>query len=258
MEGLYEAFAGVAKPLGMQGCPCCITPEEIAELLRPPLRSMDAEQLDQYLRSAMHTVGTAEDFRYFAPRVLELVVSGDLKHLDIEIALGRLGAAGWTSWSEAERTAVGEVLDAFWDASLACFTTAYSIDEILCALSGAVADLTSFLDRWTAALDGGSAAAAQHLAEFVEANAAVLFKRRGTRLANAFWQRAAVPQVVAWLRSAGLRAAVEAAFHRACSSEAEAEVEAGIEAAAEVALDLADRYLGMFASDAWDAAEGAG
>ena len=249
---MYQAFAQVAKPGQIDACPHCHSRAESAALLGPRLRELDADVLGRYATSAMHTVGTAEDYRYFAPRLLELVVTGQYHGWFTETVFDRLGAARWTAWPEPQRGAVAAVLDAFWDASLARSPALYPVDEVLCGLGCARPDLRPCLDRWTAALDGG--AAALHLAEFLDDNVAVLLKRGGTRLSNAFWNPAAVPRVVGWLRSPGLRAAVEAAFHRAVGGPA-------LEA-----LDRAEHYLGLLAPEApasgtaaaGAAAEGAG
>jgi hypothetical protein len=237
-DALYGAFAGVARPAAIEGCPCCHPPEEGEALLRSPLRTLDAEALGEYAFYAMATMGTAEDFRYLAPRVLELVASGRLQSTFIENVLGKLTAAGWTSWSAPEQAAVGDVLDGFWDDSLARFPADYAIDDIVCGLCAAVGDLRPFLDRWTAAL--ATEAGAQHLADFLDENLRVLLKHRGDRLQNSFW-RTPLPtpgvQLVGWLFSPELRTAVEAAFHRAVTE------------AAEEALDRVDRYLGLLAPD---------
>lgn len=224
---LYSAFAGVPAPRRVAGCPHCRDEDADCELLRGPAAELPAQTLGPYLFAAITTWGSAADFRYFAPRALELVVSGRLPYPDGEVVLAKFALAGWQRWPE--RAAVSAVLDHWWHRALADHPGFSPVEEVLCGLAQAVDDLTPYLDLWRASLD--SAGAAEHLRDFAYA-ASTEARTRG-RLPNGFWRDRPAQQaaVVDWLLSAQLGTAIAAAFDRATPGPTAA------------ALDLAYQYL---------------
>lgn len=54
-------------------------PGEVALLLREPLRELSPGLMRSYLFDALYTVGTWDDFRYFLPRLLELLAADDVE-----------------------------------------------------------------------------------------------------------------------------------------------------------------------------------
>jgi hypothetical protein len=228
IESVYAVFDHCPRPERVAGFPHCRPPDADCALLRTPARLLDADVLDPYIVSAITTWGTAEDFRYFAPRVLELAVTEQITAVDLEIALGKLHLAGWRRWPPEQRDAVAALLDYYWTLSLAAYPGPRPIDEVLCALGNAVDDLQPLLDRWSTL---ATESAALHLRDFVRD--AIAPARKSSRLSNAFWHRrsAQQEQVVRWLLSPDLRCRVEEAFYPAGGSVAEA-------------LDEAHRYLG--------------
>jgi hypothetical protein len=89
----------------------------------------------------MNTWGDAGDFRYFAPRLLELSTAGALVWPDIEIVFTKLAQAGWREWPE--RRAVAEFMAAFWSGTLGHHPARPGIGSALYALASAGADLTA-------------------------------------------------------------------------------------------------------------------
>jgi hypothetical protein len=209
----YTAFASCPKPGRLAGCPHCRPSGSDCALLRGEVGELTADTLDPYLTTAVSTCGTADDFRYFAPRILALAVTEQLTDSSLEIVLGKFRLAGWRQWPAGQRAAAEALLGYYWARSLAAHPGPRPIDEVLCALGNALDDLRPLLDRW---VDRAAApAAACHLRDFVAG--AVTEARTRRRLRNAFWsgrpQQQA--QVLDWLLSADLRRAVEAAFYRA-------------------------------------------
>jgi hypothetical protein len=231
VEDLYAAFAGVPAPARVTGCPHCRDGDADCELLRGPLAQLDAATLGPYLFAAITTWGTAGDFRYFAPRALELAVTGRLPYPDLEIVLGKFALAGWQRWPE--RAAVSALLEHWWGLALADHPGFSPAEDVLCTLAQAVDDLTPYLDLWRASLD--SDAAAEHLRDFAYA-ASTEARTRG-RLPNAFWRGRPDQQaaVAGWLLSAELGTAITAAFDRA--------TDRAVPSPAAAALDLAYQYL---------------
>jgi hypothetical protein len=140
----------------------------------------------------MSTVGTEEDFRYFVPRLLELVVTGEFRQYDVEIAFGKIERSGWDDWPSYRRDVAATLLEVFWSATLAEYPRPYPAEEVLCGLSRLVA-VEPLLDRWLET-DG---AATRHLADFTERNLALARSKK--RLANSFWPPEAHQVVIDWL-----------------------------------------------------------
>ena len=64
----YTAFRR-PKPSNVDGCSCCTDPAKLNALVRTPLRDLTANQLEFYAHSALFTVGSVTDLRYFWPRL---------------------------------------------------------------------------------------------------------------------------------------------------------------------------------------------
>lgn len=60
---------------------------DVEPLLAKPLRELTADDLAGYSGSAVWTIGTQEDFKYFFPRMAELAL-----HQVV-------GGSGWDSWA---------------------------------------------------------------------------------------------------------------------------------------------------------------
>ncbi|MGP4022798.1 hypothetical protein [Actinomadura sp. 3N407] len=206
---LYAAFADVPRPAELHGCPCCVGPDEGRPLLAHPLRDLTAEDLARYAAKALNTWGGPEEFRYFAPRLLELAADDAFGWPDPEIVFTKFREAGWHDWPQ--RGAVIAFFHAFWTRTLAGYPTCPSVDTALCALGGAGPDMGPFLDEWGALT---SEQAIRHLHEFVSLEPT--WRRQRPRLGNAFWDTSSRPyrQVVAWLTGGPAADAVSAAFAR--------------------------------------------
>ncbi|GGV23154.1 hypothetical protein GCM10010182_51940 [Actinomadura cremea] len=206
--GLYAAFAGVPHPDALDGCPCCVGPDEGRRLLARPPRSLGAGDLARFAAKALTTWGGPQDVRYFAPRLLELAAEDAFGWPDVEIVFGKLARAGWRGWPEAE--AVAEFLAGFWTRTLARFPSRPGAGAALCALAAAGADLAPPLREWERAAARADGPAVRHLHAFARDE---LVRRRGRpRLAGAFWEDDR--EVVAWLTDGRAGGAVRAAFDR--------------------------------------------
>ena len=205
IEQLYRAFDRPA-PGAVEGCDCCTTPAERAAMLAKPLRELDARELESYGFSAVLTVGSGEDLRYFWPRLAELSLEGELA-TDAEIVFAKPALAEWrTRWSAAER----EALDAFARAIVEWMSEeeleADDVDGWICAIGRLGGDVTRYLDPLLA----GSHAAATNLRGLYEWNARPL--RRG-ELWNAFWKdEPEAAHLVAWFARADVIAAIDRAY----------------------------------------------
>lgn len=206
VEDLYAAFADVPRPADLPGCPCCVLPDEGRPLLRRPLRDLEPDDLYLYAAKALNTWAGPEEFRYFAPRLLDLSADDAFLFPDPEIVFGKLAQAGWYDWPQ--RDAITAFLGAYWTRALA---GPLAVETSLAALVVTGADMAPYLDEW-GRLE--TARSLGHLHDF--ATRELMWRRGRPRLRNAFLDAStgSYRQVVDWLTGGPAAAAVGAAFAR--------------------------------------------
>lgn len=179
ISGLYEAFHRRGGAPVITGCPCCTNQGEFDTLAAMPLRELSAIALERYARKAMTTIGHADTFRYFLPRIIELAVA-EAFQVEREVIFGKLRYGGWAEWPDAERNAIQD----FSRAVSATFALreydAAELDEWVCALGQFTTDFLALLQP----LLSETAQARSNLAALVNYNAEGL---AAGKLANAFW-----------------------------------------------------------------------
>lgn len=190
VAALYAAFAAQPRPAAIEACPHCRDPAEFAPILTSPLHLLADELVGRFL-SCSGTVGTAADRQWLAPRVIELVVTGQSRHLDVEQTLRALAHADWATWPAAQRAAVLDVLGAFWETTLATYPAPYRAGDLLGGLS-ALGPVAPYLAVWPLS----EPSAAQHLRDLIADNANAIIGGRGSG------------EVFDWLRSPALAEAV--------------------------------------------------
>jgi hypothetical protein len=90
IEGVYEAFGRIPRPLTMDGCPCCIDQKGISILLSKPLRELSPDDLTHYSASVFLTVGAL----YFLPRILDILATKPDWWPDPEVVNSRYSYCG--------------------------------------------------------------------------------------------------------------------------------------------------------------------
>ena len=216
---LYEGHEA-AKPQDIEGCPCCISIEQISELLSTPLHEITIDHLRPYARNALSTVGSEADFRYFWPRMAELLVMeaspGQLEAP--ELLLYRLWLADWRSWPERERQATEQYLAALIEQLADEPLYPSDVNAWVCGVSQAIDDVTPLLDR---TLLRDTPASAHNLFGLYDWNRRKI-EKRGT-LFGVFWDlRGTQPDgsfvnpnvalIVDWLRTPRVSEAVDRAY----------------------------------------------
>ena len=194
LETVYATFGDVPKPVRVEGCFCCIDQEELDTLLAKPLRSLSPDELSKYGSSALLTVGTSEDYVYFLPRILEILIIESHWWPSEEVVARTIYDAGFSGWPDARRRAITDYLDAVIDDLLTRKGTGFDLmDGWICALGSLQVDLSPVLGR----VEANGA----RLVEFYEWNSQPL--QRGG-LSNGFWDNAPAGrvQVVDWFQSA--------------------------------------------------------
>ncbi|MCF3650038.1 hypothetical protein [Synoicihabitans lomoniglobus] len=173
---LYDAFELVPKPESIAACPCCLSDEEIAILLTKPLRDISEGELCTYASKALLTVGEESDFRYYLPRILEVLVSEPGWWPDPEVVGRALLNAGWTGWSSTEKQAVSGVFETMVVESLVD-PEGSDLDSWLCAVARCGMDLPLFLRRVASSDEAVLALYTQNAGAIMQG-----------KLANEFWE----------------------------------------------------------------------
>lgn len=178
IQALYDAFGRYR---------CRLSPEDLDTvsslaykdrgIKNVPLRLVTAHGIDAFVSMAVTEIGRIEDYKYYLPRILELIAEGrgcvprrdgsgaDRSFPDADSAFRKLYYATWEDWPTPERAAVGEFLRCFWRAlttsKAMCptgwdepewFDTAYAM---LTTLSGTGGGINEYLDEWKRLLHDG-------------------------------------------------------------------------------------------------------
>ncbi len=114
IAGLYSAFGMVPRPTSLQHEPYELQPGEVTALLGQPLRDLSPGLMRSYLCDALYTVGTWDDFRYFLPRLLELLVTDEIELDPIAYRLAYAREQGH-HLPGMQEAALGSFFLAYWD-----------------------------------------------------------------------------------------------------------------------------------------------
>lgn len=228
IENLYNVFKRYPLKSPTEGCPCCVTADEVAQLESKPLRQLLPTDLDHFAKSALTTWGSVADFKHFLPRILECIAFNADVPFDIEIAIGKLAYGQWQDWPQAERLAVRQYLKSWWRYQLSnpVVDGLYrsQIDTILCAIGRAEVDVADYLNIWR---NAPLAAGSLQLADLIHHNQACLLKRR--ELNNAFWEDPQMEQVIIWLCEPETGQQLETAFYQAVDEAAKASLSLAVQ-----------------------------
>ena len=117
-KSLYSTFSRYPRPALREADPeSCSASSGFAARLDVRLRAKpltdltDSDLLDYYF-SAVTVVGTVEGFKFYLPRILELMAFKPRPLLEPRVLVSRLHDARFSSWPEAERRAVIEFCSA--------------------------------------------------------------------------------------------------------------------------------------------------
>jgi hypothetical protein len=166
IEG-YKLFSGYKITGNLDVCSCCVSEEEQAELIKTPLERVSQEVLSVYNNSAMAEVININEFKYFLPRILELIAEFKFPSHSVEITLSRIGYISLENWSEEEVVFLRKFMESFFKECLLLYPF---IDfENLCSVI-IMFSKTNFDITWTTKLWEGvsSLEALMHFIETIE------------------------------------------------------------------------------------------
>jgi hypothetical protein len=96
---------------------CCfevIHPDDIKMLYTEPLHMLSVKDIEEYLCGAMRDLGNVEDFKYFLPRILDLIQHTD-NYLEEYLLTNKvLELAAWKRWKTTEIKAIENYFIAVW------------------------------------------------------------------------------------------------------------------------------------------------
>jgi len=201
IEELYRVFSPYRVGDEISGCSHCVPADQSHFLATTPRAELSADDLDKYAFKAMTTWGNEADFKYFLPRLLELVLTEGINAFNFpEVLFGKLEYARWFDWPTAERRAIESYLRAFWRAQIECEPTeqeGFAIDSALCALANACRSVDEYLTTWT---QSKSPNAVRQLAQFVWFHADRILTKNHPFIGH--WDgRPATSEVLAWIKS---------------------------------------------------------
>jgi hypothetical protein len=195
IDALHRAFRGRKLAGKLEGCPCCASEAELRELSTTPLRELGRDLLESYSWNALWTVGNEDDYRYFAPRLLDLMVREGA--FQAEVIGKKLRLAGWLTWTSEERAAIENYFDAFWAAALVRSSWFMDVDTAVCVLGNVFDDLAPFLACWLSSNEPDALAQLAEFAQFEGSSAVNGF------ISQPFWDERPeqMKQVANWLTS---------------------------------------------------------
>ncbi|MGY3795869.1 hypothetical protein [Aquimarina sp. 433] len=118
IEDLYIVFRDYkidSLLLRKYSCPCCVTDEEIRAITQKSLKDLSGNDIGHFMRSAITTFGTVDDYKHFLPRILELMSlksSSDL--IGDFTCFEKLNYAEWETWPEKETQVIEKFFSELW------------------------------------------------------------------------------------------------------------------------------------------------
>lgn len=115
-EKLYNVFGKyyVEGNIRERSCHCCVSNEEIKELLSKPLRKLEEKDLKHFMFSAISTFGDVQDYKHFLPRILELMQNEECEFIDDFIIFEKLNYSEWETWDLLEIETIESYFLSLW------------------------------------------------------------------------------------------------------------------------------------------------
>jgi hypothetical protein len=159
LDRLDEVFAGQPATFEVTGCGACYSEADLVSLTGPPDLVTDDMVSHVVSETPSHWSDFPGLFHRMAPRILQLLVQGEL-HTDEGTIGERFAQAQWMSWPQDQRDAVKDVLTAWWRVSLTTYPASLRIHGVLEVLILATRQVEPWLQLWEPGV-----AASMHLAD---------------------------------------------------------------------------------------------
>jgi hypothetical protein len=190
LDALYGALARYRPRNAIEHSP--LKSHSIVEPLeRKHLRELTADDLSGYSGSAVWTVGSSDDFKYFFPRIAELALHEEV------------GGSGWDSWATrlapaltpSERAVAQRFFRTLWHTAIDSDGDIVQVDmlELLNALPAIFDDIEPLLSVFHPCV---SRAAARHLNDICDRGLSYRAARRDRPPAIARWLTERAPSAL--------------------------------------------------------------
>ncbi len=131
-------------------CPCCVNEMEIKVITTKPLKELSSEDLSHFIRFAISTFGSIDDYKHFLPRILELMLSESSTHIiDDFTCFEKLNYAEWETWPENEIQIIKVFFAELWNENINNEeNTEFAIGDCFCLMK-MYGNIKKTLDLWT-------------------------------------------------------------------------------------------------------------
>jgi hypothetical protein len=238
IERLYEVFARYKVRGPVPGCSCCVPEAMSIAIARVPLRTLDHNGLYLYSHKAMTTWGDVDHFRYFLPRLCELICLPDddenqSRRVEVDWLCMKLDGGKWREWPQVEQDAIAGYLLALWREIIVRGQRESPSFSVAIDLFGSLQYCTpNFRPLLEACLESLTPTSVRALAE-IATNQIALNRRQMVNATQAgFWDevRESLPGVVEVLTSTDTTQRLEAEFFDETSAVDKSELSEAIEA----------------------------
>ncbi len=132
IQNLYKVFSVYKLNRRIYGCYCnvCLSEEYNQYLHEKPLGELTQDDFIAYLGSCEILAGDQNDFKYFIPRMLELIVVHDGEHFMYDSIFDKIGESSYHLWEYDEVEAVNNFFKQLWHSVLKLKETDKTIDII--------------------------------------------------------------------------------------------------------------------------------
>lgn len=142
MESTIKILYNTFKPYTIVGnlrdrsCPCCITNQEIKDLLSTPLSQINSKSIRPLMQSGGTTFGDITDYKHFLPRLLELLTELDSDLLFDFTCFEKLNYLKWRTWPIQEQDIIVLFFKTLWVNTINNpNSTQYQIEGVLVILN---------------------------------------------------------------------------------------------------------------------------
>lgn len=107
LDAVYDAFALYRRPLALEASPLRDPEVLLGQLTSKQLRLLEVEDVQDYALTALTTVGTVDDYKYFLPRLIELSTASGV--IEPQVIALKLRYANWQTWPKNEQQVLEQV-----------------------------------------------------------------------------------------------------------------------------------------------------
>lgn len=148
--GIFSDYT-ISRPLDV--CKCCLSADEELQLLKLPLNKIDCGLMEYWNQAVKTDTPDLAEFKYFLPRILELISKYEFPGLSLELSLQSFNYYSRNDWQDEEWLILDKFLTSYFLQSLNAYPLpdATSLGDILAMIDKAGFDVKSMLQLWESA-----------------------------------------------------------------------------------------------------------